>query len=808
MNTGKKETSRIIVSFVVLIFLACSLALSFAGCNAIRQSMLDKVKSQEISSGSLGESTDGTEGPDADIKKESGSSTSTAGTTQIDSETAGTDSPAAPDESSQSVSGETGEEDIDMQRENFKKGVSYFEEKNYIIAEYYFNKIKDSYNILSDHILYYLAKSLLMQEKYEHSQQVYEKLITTYPDSIFIEKANIEYADLFFIQDDYEKAQAGYEKFNKSFDDSDLITYSIFQLAICQQRSEDYDAAFKNYKKIWLSYPASAYADKAISSMTFLVEEKLIGPFAPTYDELYIRGDIFFSLYLYNDALVEFDTILEKSKSETIGSALLAKTFFRTGMCYFNLRDYKTSEEYLTDCYSQFPESSYADDSLYFLGRVYTNLDKDDKALENYELLLKRFPVSNYADDALYRMGRIFFLNDDLTEAETNYQRILDEYQSGDRITDAYWELGWIQYKNNDLGKAKNTFKGMADRYGNSSLGEKGLFWQAKCDMKLNDTESAKSAFRKLVSFNTYSYYTFSAKAELENLGEMVELEKINTDVYPENPDIEEILPEIFSKDNKNTDAGVEDKPTDTNKDKTAVFSHIERAKELLLIEFYDSADREIEAASALKVLESTGILEISTLYLEAKDYIKSQKVISSNLTKLRSSLNPPYTDYLYFLLYPYGYREYIDKYSAQYGVDPLFILAVIREESRFDPGAGSYAGALGLMQIMPATGKGIAGQIGISGFSQDMLFEAETSIKMGTYYIKEQLDNFSQNKYYACGAYNGGPGAMSRWISEYGDKDIDEFIENISYDETRNYIKKVMGSYFFYQLLYGNNIQ
>ena len=515
--------------------------------------MLEKVKNQESSSDSLADLTDGTEGPDADIKKESGTSTSASGTTQVDSETAEVDSPAATDESSQTVPGETGEEDIDMQRENFKKGVGYFEEKNYIIAEYYFNKIKDSYNILSDHILYYLAKSLLMQEKHEHSQQVYEELITVYPDSIFNEKANIEYADLFFIQDDYEKARACYEKFNKSFDDSDLITYSIFQLAVCQQRTEDYDAAFKNYKKIWLSYPDSDYADKASSSITFLVEEKLIEPFTPTYDELYIRGDIFFSLYHYNDALEEFNTILEKSKSETIGSALLAKTLFRTGMCYFNLRDYKTSEEYLNDCYKKFPESGYADDSLYFLGRVYTNLDKEDTALKNYELLLKRFPGSNYADDALYRTGRIFFLRDDLKEAEKNYQRILDEYQSGDRITDAYWELGWIQYKNNDFSKAKNTFKGMADRYGNSSLGEKGLFWQAKCDLKLDEIESAKSAFKKLVSFNTYSYYTFSAKTALENLGEKVELGKINIGVYPENPDIKEILPEIFGKNNKKT---------------------------------------------------------------------------------------------------------------------------------------------------------------------------------------------------------------------------------------------------------------
>jgi soluble lytic murein transglycosylase len=76
----------------------------------------------------------------------------------------------------------------------------------------------------------------------------------------------------------------------------------------------------------------------------------------------------------------------------------------------------------------------------------------------------------------------------------------------------------------------------------------------------------------------------------------------------------------------------------------------------------------------------------------------------------------------------------------------------------------------------------------------------------MGTYYLKRQMDNFNANLYFTCGAYNGGPGAMKKWISKWGDKEIDEFIEYIPYDETRNYVKKVMASYFFYQMLFENS--
>ncbi len=108
-------------------------------------------------------------------------------------------------------------------------------------------------------------------------------------------------------------------------------------------------------------------------------------------------------------------------------------------------------------------------------------------------------------------------------------------------------------------------------------------------------------------------------------------------------------------------------------------------------------------------------------------------------------------------------------------------------------------------MQIIPNTAKSIAKELSIKNFNNEMLYDPEINIRMGTYYLKKQIDNFNSNYYFACGAYNGGPGAMKRWISKWGDKEIDEFIEYIPYDETRNYIKKVMASYYIYKVLFKN---
>ena len=106
-------------------------------------------------------------------------------------------------------------------------------------------------------------------------------------------------------------------------------------------------------------------------------------------------------------------------------------------------------------------------------------------------------------------------------------------------------------------------------------------------------------------------------------------------------------------------------------------------------------------------------------------------------------------------------------------------------------------------MQIMPATGKGIASKIGIPNYNVDLLLDPDINIRMGTSYLKQMMDNFDQNMIYCLGAYNGGPGRMSDWISKRGNMDIDEFIESISYEQSREYVKKVIGNYYLYQMLY-----
>jgi len=152
--------------------------------------------------------------------------------------------------------------------------------------------------------------------------------------------------------------------------------------------------------------------------------------------------------------------------------------------------------------------------------------------------------------------------------------------------------------------------------------------------------------------------------------------------------------------------------------------------------------------------------------------------------------------------LYPVHFEEYVFPLAANHGLDPRLIWAVIREESRFHSRARSPAGAMGLMQIMPATGEWIW-EKRREGKGRIDLTDPEINIFMGIWYVKYLLDMYDGSLPLAIAGYNAGPGRVKRWIRELPCDDVDLFIESIPFQETRRYVQKVLGSYTLYCALY-----
>jgi len=153
-------------------------------------------------------------------------------------------------------------------------------------------------------------------------------------------------------------------------------------------------------------------------------------------------------------------------------------------------------------------------------------------------------------------------------------------------------------------------------------------------------------------------------------------------------------------------------------------------------------------------------------------------------------------------IIYPYPYRETVEKYSLENGVDPLLVLAVIREESHFMPKSSSHKGAIGLMQLMPNTAKEIAIWLGES-YNETSLEEPEVNIRYGTWYLAQLQKQFSDNSILVLAAYNAGSGRVNSWLGIVDNKMNNFQIEDIPYKETREYVGKVLKSYRMYSKLY-----
>jgi soluble lytic murein transglycosylase len=156
-----------------------------------------------------------------------------------------------------------------------------------------------------------------------------------------------------------------------------------------------------------------------------------------------------------------------------------------------------------------------------------------------------------------------------------------------------------------------------------------------------------------------------------------------------------------------------------------------------------------------------------------------------------------------FFLRYPSPYRAALQENLHKHGLEEAWVYGLMRQESRFITRVNSDAGAAGLMQIMPATAKWVARQIGMKGYRKGLIHQLDVNIKLGTYYMKTVSHQFDDNPVLASAAYNAGPNKARQWR---GKQTLEGaiYVESIPYDETRDYVKKVMSNTYYYSTLFG----
>jgi len=194
---------------------------------------------------------------------------------------------------------------------------------------------------------------------------------------------------------------------------------------------------------------------------------------------------------------------------------------------------------------------------------------------------------------------------------------------------------------------------------------------------------------------------------------------------------------------------------------------------------------------------------EIARLYQESGGYHRALNYMKRTVpTYFSLDYNALPRNY-WETLFPRPFWTDLKRYSVANHLDPYLVASLIRQESEFNPGAVSRVNALGLMQVMPATGKKLAKEERIRRFRPELLLLPGTNIQLGTRYFKELLDQFNGRPEYALAAYNAGSDRVQAWLSDGNFRDPEEFVESIPFTETREYVQAIMRNASVYKKLY-----
>lgn len=323
------------------------------------------------------------------------------------------------------------------------------------------------------------------------------------------------------------------------------------------------------------------------------------------------------------------------------------------------------------------------------------------------------------------------------------------------RLDEARWFRGWAHYLQGDFAGAERAFATEVK----GPLGPQLLYWRARVLEKLDRAAEAQALYRRVASLGPTDWYGLLASRRLG--------------APP---------PALSAKASGPGSLG----PAGSRRER------LDRAEALYRNGFLSEAGQEFDAAVQGKP-SSDFLRAAARLALRAGDPHRAYR-LSWRLGGLRSASD---------LAYPRAFPDALEKASARSGVDPLLLLAIARQESGFSTTVRSPRGAVGLMQLLPATAERLAEGLG-GDLDPRRLEDPRTNLGLGATYLAALLERFGDHPCLAVAAYNAGPGAVAGWQKDPLRKELelDEWVEAIPWRETRNYVKVVMGNWATFRAL------
>lgn len=410
--------------------------------------------------------------------------------------------------------------------------------------------------------------------------------------------------------------------------------------------------------------------------------------------------------------------------------------------------------------------------------RHLATLSSRQEALTYLDRAIADFPQE--APKALLSKSKLLDAAGSKTSASQARELLLTNYSRSAAVTDFRWEQAQNAASAGNLELAVKWAQPIAIDNLDSEVAPKAGYWLGKWQQQLGQSEAARQSFERVLRGRPESYFAWRSAVKLGlPVGDFTTIRNVSPVV---NRPRQRSLPPAGS---------------DSFKELYLLGQDID-ALALWRYELAGRTELTVNEQYTLGLLQLTQGQNLAGINQVGRLQWRNSPEDRAQWLELRA------TEKYWHALFPFPFEEQVFRWSQQRKVNPLLTLALIRQESRFEPEIRSRSGAVGLMQVMPATGQWISGKINRGSYALD---NPEDNVEMGTWYLDYTHNRYEQNSLLAVASYNAGPGNVAKWIKRYGLNDPDVFAEQIPFSETKGYVEAVFGNYWNYLRIYNPEI-
>lgn len=609
-----------------------------------------------------------------------------------------------------------------------------------------------------DYIDYFISQCTMKLGELETAAESFSSIPNIYSTSLLKEESSYYAGYLFHFLERSQESNQMLLPLENSRTVSAGRTGIQYYVGVNSLRSGNEADGVSRLLRIMSSSPSDTFALKAAETINMLRKSSGSGL---SERETVLTASVYNSHEKFNEAqglITEYFNRFQEG--EYIGRA-----YFERGRINLSKRGYKNAIADFNNAFSLLKEPNLIRESRLYIAQSLSRSGDRADAEREYDRYAREYPSDRKAAESLWINALNYERRGEFLKAAEEYQNVAQKKDPNEYRDRALFRVGFCWYKNDYLTKSSQYFNNLQKEHPGTELALQAAFWEAKALEKLGKTEEALIVYNSLAKRKERSYYVVTARdrvgfdTEFEDSDELLETTPIPDDLR----DVAEI---------------------------GLIFGEPWGSRELQRHNRSLSGSRESlpRLAGLYRALVETGTFNkaVQTADLLYNRYYYG----SNNMDVLRA-------------LYPRHYAELLQDIPDALRVEDSLIFSIMRRESLFELNAVSTSGAIGLMQLMPATANSLARSMEMTGFNVADVEKPDVNMKLGIRNIRELMQRFRGNTPLAIAAYNAGDTVVRTWIDRHGTKDMDEFIENIEYSETRNFVKEVLKSCYYYNHLY-----